>query len=236
MKSIALAISILFLVPGLAGAQNQPAPKGYDVEVSFSKALQQRMASINNLEQRLEERFRKNRHYATSPRGAGSQRFAESRTAGTKWAGERLIDEIPDFTLENIVKAMVAYNLNRAAPDFRGRIEIEIDTLKLSNPAIAFLGSIRSYAEGRVKVTSADGRVLFNDQFRANLVIDSTVDTSYDGPALAYGETDPSTRVGPVLAYFVKRALESAWPDRAGDIVGPIIIRVSGPNERVIID
>ena len=130
----------------------------------------------------------------------------------------------------------MAYNVNRAAPDFGGRIEIHIDELKLTNPAIAFLESFQSYAEGRVKVTAGDGNVLFDKKVRTNLVIDSTVDPSYDGPGLAFGETDPSQRVGPTLAYFVERALGRTWPERNSEFVGPVVIRVSGPDERVVLD
>ena len=224
MRSIALAMGLLALIPTSAAAEILPQTDGYSVDVSFSDNLQARMASINSLEQRLEARFRENRHYAKSPRDAGSQRFAESRTAGTEWAGERLIGDVSDFTLDNLVKALVAYNVNRAAPEFGGRIEIGIDELKLTNPSIAFLESFQSYAEGRVKVTDADGNVLFDENVRTNLVVDSTVDTSYGGPELAFAETDPSQRVGPALAYFVERALERAWPELKSDIVGPVTL------------
>lgn len=236
MKSIAFAIGLAGLLSTTAAAEILPSTEGYSVEVTFSDKLQERMASINSLEQRLEERFRENRHYAKSPSGAGSQRFAENRTAGTEWAGERLIVDVSDFTLDNLIKALVAYNVNRAAPDFAGRIEIHIDELKLTNPAIAFLQSFQSYAEGRVKVTDANGNALFDKKVRTNLVIDSTVDPSYDGAELAFAETDPSQRVGPTIAYFVERALERTWPERNSEFVGPVIIRVSGPNERVVLD
>lgn len=236
MRSIALATSLLLLIPAVAVSQIVPQIEGYDVEVSFSSDLQERMASINTHEQNLEERFRENRHGASSFREAGTQRFAEIRTGGTQWGGERLIGEVSDFTLDNFVKALVAYNVNRAVPDFGGRIEISIDSLKLTNPAIAFLESFQSYAEGHVKVTDADGSVLFDKNVRTNLVIDSTVDTSYEGPELAFAETDPSRRVGPTLAYFIERALERVWPEQKNEVVGPVIIRLSGPNERVILD
>ncbi len=236
MKSMAYLIGLLVLIPAAVCAQILPSTEGYDVEVSFSSDFQDRMASINSNEQILEERFRANRHNATGPLAAGSQRFARIRTAGTEWAGERLIADASDFTLENLVKALVAYNVNRAVPGFAGRIEIEIDGLRLTNPSIASLESFQSFAEGRVKVTDADGTVLFDEDVRTNLVIDSTVDTSYDGPDLAFAETDPSKRVGPTLAYFVERALERVWPEQKSEIAGPVIIRLSGPNERVILN
>lgn len=236
MKMTALVIGLVLLQPNVAGAQILPQMEGYSVDVTFSEGLERRMPSINNLEQTYEKRFRKNRHDAASAREAGTQRFAEIETAGTEWAGERLIGETSDFTLENLVKAMVAYNVNRAVPEFAGHIEIDIDGLKLSNASIAFLESFQSYAAGRIKVTGADGNVLFNDSVRANLVIDTTVERDYEGPRLAFVETEPPRRVGPTLAYFVMRALQRAWPEHEDDFVGPVIVRVSDPNESLIFD
>lgn len=231
LKPTALVASLFMLIPVVAAGQILPPTAGYSVDVAFSDSLGQRMGAINNLEQQLEERFRENRHYAKSPREAGSQRFAATLTAGTEWAGERLIGEISEFSLDNLVKALVAYNVNRAAPEFGGRIEITIDALKLSNASIAFLESFQSYAAGRVKVIAADGDVLLDREIRANLVTNPTVDRAYKGPALAFAETDPSRRVGPTLAYFVEQALERVWPDDADAIVGPVIVRISGPHE-----
>jgi len=130
----------------------------------------------------------------------------------------------------------VAHNVNRPLPDFAGSIEIHTARLQLSNPSIAFLESFQSYAVGRLKVVDSGGSVVFDDKVRANLVVDTTVDSSHDGPELAFAETDPSRRVGPTLAYFVKRALQQAWPGRQDAFVGPIIVRVSGPDERVMND
>lgn len=234
MKFTILVIGLFLLQPNIAGAQILPPMEEYSVDVAFSKGLERRMSSINNLEQTYETRFRKNRHDARSAREAGSQRFAESRTEGTEWAGERLIGEPSDFTLENLVKAIVAYNVNRTVPEFRGRIEIDISRLTLSNASIAFLDSHQSYAAGRIKVTDADGSVQFDDKVRINLVINTTVNTSYDGPELAFIETEPARRVGPTLAYFVQRALQQAWPEHEDDFAGPIIVRLSQPNEQLI--
>jgi len=234
MRSTILFITLfVFVQPAIAGAQIGPAAGSYSVDVKFPEAIERRMSSINNLEQVFEERFRENRNDGTTLLETGTQRFADIQTAGTEWAGERLIDDVADYTLDNLVKSMVAYNVTRAVPDFSGSIEVTIDRLKLSNPSIAILEWSESYARGRVKVTSADGSVLFDEAVRVNLVVDSTVDSAFAGPELAFVETDPSKRVGPVLAYFVERALEQVWPEHAEDFVGPVIVRVSQPNERL---
>jgi len=217
-----------------AQAQIKPSMDGFDVSITYSKGLDRRMASINNMEQRFEERFRENRNDSRTFREAGTQRFAKTQTEGAEWAGERLIETVEGFTLDNLIKAMVAYNINRAAPDFRGSVDIDIDMLRVSNHNMAFLNSHNSYAIGHIKVTDSSGAVLHDDKVTANLVVNPSVDRSYDGPDLAFVETEPSTRVGPTLAYFVEKALEDVWPDKKDEIRGPIILRVSGPNERVI--
>lgn len=236
MRLATLVISLFALPLQIADAQVLPPADGYSVDVTFSKGLERRMSSINHLEQKFEERFRADRQDRATFPASGTQRFAESETAGTEWAGDRLIGDPSSFTLENLVKAMVAYNVNRAAPDFRGRVEFDIRELKLTNSPIASLESFQSYAAGRVKVTGADGSVLYDGKVRANLVRQPTVDRSYTGPELAFLETDSTKRVGPVLANFVERALERVWPDRKDEIAGPVIIRVSEPNESVVIN
>lgn len=236
MRWIATAIAALALHTGGAGAQILPPMEGYEVDVSFSDALQERMTSINNLEQRYEERFREHRNSRGPGTRAGTQRFAEQRTGGTEWAGERLIAEVSGFTVENLVKAMVAYNINRVAPAFGGRVDIHIDELRLSNPSLAFLDGTRSAAAGTVRITDANGYLLLDERVQADLVVQPTVDTRYQGPEFAFIETEPPRRVGPTLAQFVERALEQAWPDRADELAGPIIVRISGPGDRLLFE
>lgn len=232
MKSIALAVGVLIAVS--AGAQIVPPVSGYTVEVEFSPALERRMASIDAIEQRLEAQFRDRRHDRDIGREAGTQRFAAERTAGTEWAGERLIEAASDYTLDHLVRALVAYSVNRAAPGFRGRVEVRIDRLQVTDSPVGYLNSPQSFAVGEITVTSADGTVLADRRIRADLVVDPTVDPSYDGPELAFAETDPARRVGPTLAQFIEQALETAWPDRAEEIAGPVVVRLTAPNERWI--
>lgn len=234
MRWIATVIAALALHAGAAGAQILPPMEGYRVDVSFSGALQERMASINNLEQRYEERFREHRTIDRTGAQAGSQRFAEQRTAGAEWAGERLIAEVSGFTVENLVKAMVAYNINRVAPEFGGRVVIHIDELRLSNPPLAFLESTRSAAAGTIRITDGDGYLRLDERVEADLIVQPTVNTGYQGPDFAFIETEPARRVGPTLAQFVERALEKAWPERADELAGPIIVRISGPGDRLL--
>lgn len=216
-----------------AAAQDAPDLDRIAVGAAFSKAVERRMSSIDAQEQRREKEFRKDRNYGNSFREAGVFRFAESQTEGTRWAGETLLPEIEDFTVANLVRALTVDNLARAVPDFRGTISYDIRRLKVANHPVAILQGISSYASGRIVVTAADGTLIADEKVTANLVVDPTVDRSYQGPKYAFRETEENLRVGPTLAYFVEKALERVWPEQADAIHGPVIIRISGPNEFV---
>lgn len=216
-----------------AAAQDAPDLDRIAIDVSFSKAVERRMTSIDAQERARETEFRKDRNYDDSFREAGVFRFADSLTEGTRWAGENLLPDIDDFTVANLVRALTIDNLARAVPDFRGTISYDIRRLKIANHPVAILEGISSYATGRIVVTAADGSLIADEKVTANLVVDPTVDRSYQGPKYAFRETEENLRVGPTLSYFVEKALERVWPEREAEIHGPVIVRISGPNEFV---
>ncbi|RMD90879.1 MAG: hypothetical protein D6807_00845 [Alphaproteobacteria bacterium] len=232
IASLATVAAVLIAMP--AGATIAPPMNGYSVEVVFSPKLAKNMERINRVEQTLEKRFRKNGTDRPNPRETAVHRFAKNQTEGTVWAGERLIPDVDEYTVENLVKALTADNINRAVPDFRGTIRYEIRSIKTSDHSVALLRGVSSYVIGKVSLIDSDGKVLRTEKISANLVVDPTVDTSYKGPKYAFLETEDSDRVGPVLSYFVEKALERLWPDRKDEIHGPVLVRVSGPNETII--
>ncbi len=208
----------------------QPAaPDGVLVEVDFSKRLNRVMGAINRVERIREERFRMNR-MDDAPSTRSVQRFARSETAGTRWAGETLIPDLADYTVENLVRAFTLANLERAVPDFRGRIRYKIERIKIDDHSVAAIVGATTFVKGKIVVRNAEGRKLFEKKIVANFVLRETLDRKYQGPGFAFAESDASDRVGPALATFVERALEAAWPEKADLIEGPIIIRLSGPN------
>ncbi len=229
---VGVAAAVALVLPATAAIA--PEMDGYRVEVEFSPAVARKLDQINRVEQTLEERFRKNRTDRIVQRNAGVLRMAKVQTEGTVWATERLIPDIKDFTVSNLVKALAADNINRANPGFRGTVRFRIDHMKVANHNVAFLSGPSTYVLGTVSLVAPDGKELRTEKISANLVVDHTVDTAYTGPKYAFMETQDTNRVGPALAYFVKKALERLWPDRKDRIYGPIIVRVSGPNEQII--
>ncbi len=203
---------------------------GVTIEVHFSKRLNRVMGAINRVERIREERFRMNR--MDDARASRSiQRFAKSETAGTRWAGETLIPDLADYTVANLVRAFTIANLQHAVPDFRGRIRYKIERIKIDDHSVAAIVGATTFVKGKIVVRDADGRKLVEKKIVANFVLRETVNRRYQGPKFAFAESDASDRVGPALAAFVERALEAAWPEKADLIEGPIIIRLSGPNE-----
>lgn len=206
------------------------------VDVTFSKGLTDRLNSIDRTERTLEERFRKTGTDDRSVATSTLHRFAKVKTSGTRWAGEHLIPNVEDYGLKTLITALTLDNLARAKPDFDGRIQYNINRLRVSSHPIAYLSGSNSYVTGTITVLSPDGQVVVSEKLSANLVVDPTVDRHYQGEKYAFIETDEEDRVGPTLSYFVERALERVFPDSEDDIHGPVIVRVSGPNESILYD
>ncbi|RMF16195.1 MAG: hypothetical protein D6757_03155 [Alphaproteobacteria bacterium] len=224
------AIGLLASAPSTARADTQKVK----VEVTYGQPLADKVAAIDAIEQMLEQRFRNNRYYARSYREAGILRNTRTRFAKVKWANELLIPDVKDYTLNHLIAAVTRYELDRALPDFEGTVRYHIKALKVDNHDVALLRGASSYVIGSVEVRDAKGNLVGKaDDISANLVVDYTVDNSYSGPKLAFAETDEHNRVGPTVAWSVKKALSKVWPEHKKDFVGPIIVRISGPNEDI---
>ncbi len=226
-------LALLFALPAFSVMSGEVAAASV-VEVTYSKGLSKRLDSIDRMEQTLEERFRKTGTDDASVRTSTINRFAKNRTSNTRWAGERLIPDVEDYGLTSLITALTVDNLARAQPDFDGSIRYEIDRLRVSSHPVAFLSGSHSYVMGNITVLGPDGQILKSEDVSANLVVDPSVDLNYQGEKYAFIETDEEDRVGPTLSYFVKMALQSVFPDQKDEIYGPLIIRLSGPNESII--
>ena len=219
LKSLAVA-----LVIGLGGIASTAFAA--DVEVDFSSYLNGKMGALNRIEKDREERFRRNLDDANitslkSPRRANVTRFGN-----VAWAGELLIPDLNNYTVENLTIALVKETLNRAGMgDVVGTIRLNIDRLRVQNHPISVLTASDSYVIGTLEHVDANGSVLKSTKVSANLVFNRTVDHNYQGPDYAFSSTDPVNRVGPALARFVQKGLENLFGDE--DFVGPIVIEGS---------
>lgn len=194
-----------------------------EVDVTLSPNLQEVVDSVNSTEQNREELFRRNRDDQLNPLRT-ERRLARSRFVDTRWAGEELIDNVNDFTVQNLLKALVNSNLEFAGlGDTTDRFRVELDRLKIKNYSVARVKGVSDYAVGRIsRIDGNTGNVIESADITANLVIDFTSDYNYDGPDLAFADTDPDRRVGPTLAYFVKRGMEKLYPDTK--FRGPVVV------------
>lgn len=231
-KTLTFALGASVMLAGLL-AIGTPALAEPVIEIEFSKKLDKRMDAIDRIERIREERFRKTLVDESSPfvtvQGPLNQEFRD-----VNWAGEMLVPALEDFSVRSLMTAMVRYNLARAVPDFEGAVSLKVKRLKVSDHSVAYLRSSSSYITGSIEVRDVDGKLIADEKLTANFVLDPSVDSNYQGPKLAFAETDENDRVGPALAYFVEKALEDVWPERKKEIVGPTIIRLTGPNVTIV--
>lgn len=183
-----------------------------DVEVDFSSKLTRNMGSLNQMEQKYEEFFRK---YYTTYRTSTVQaaaKFNSSRFENVNWAGEELIPNLADFTVANLTVALVTESLDRAGMgNLDGTIRVTIERLKVSNHSLSMLRSGDSYVIGRFELLNDSGAVVRSAKISTNLVYDSSVDVNYQGPDYAFYTSDAANRVGPTLARFVEKGLEALF-------------------------
>lgn len=219
LKSLAVA-----LVIGLGGIASTAFAA--DVEVNFSSYLDGKMGALNRIEKDREERFRKDLDDANNTAVNTARRANVTRFGNVAWAGETLIPDLNNYSVENLTIAMVKETLNRAGmDDVVGTIRLNIDRLRVSNHPLSVLTASDSYVIGTLVHVDANGSVLKSTKVSANLVFNRTVDHNYQGPDYAFSSTDPFNRVGPALARFVQKGLENLFGDK--DFVGPIVIEGS---------
>jgi len=225
-----LALSLMVTMPTAMAAADDQAP--VSVEVTFSNFLTRYLSSLDRIERIREERFRGTRSGRRILRNTRSF-LGASRFEGFDWASESLIPELDDFSVERLVRQLTRQNLQAAVPDFKGSVRYRIDRIHVHGHSLAVLRGGGTYVSGQVTIREEDGHILLHKILTANLVVDPTQSADAAKDAFAFAETDESDRVGPALAYFVEQALEAAWPDKAKEIRGPVIVRLTRPGERL---
>lgn len=195
------------------------------VSVEFAPGVERYLPRINAIEQNREENFRQTLTSVQSPANSVFT-FNRQRLEGTQWAGERLITDIDQYTVENLARKLVEDNLARMGiSDNDGSIEIMIDRIRVSNYAIPRIGAANTYVEGTVRWSEAQSASHREEQVTANLVRIPVLDQTYTGPKYAFAEPDENNRIGPVLSQFVEVALARLFPEHADDIHGPVLVK-----------
>ena len=223
MKKTSTFLKGVFGVALLAGAA---MPAAADVTVSYSPTLEKYLESVDRVERQREKIFRKfNVDRGGSIVGRSSDILAKNRYKGTEWGNERAIPNIEDFSVTNLLEAMLERGVKAANPDFDGSVQVHIDRLNVSNHSVSILRAPNTYMEGTVKLLNADGTVVAEEKIKAIPTRKYTVDRSYDGEDYAYVQSTITTRVGPVFADFTEEALEKLFPEY--DAPGFILLRNS---------
>lgn len=186
-----------------------------NVDVAFSSKLNRNMDALNSLEQKYEQFFRAFRDSYQADQVDSAAKHNTSVLYDVAWAGETLIPDIANFTVENLTKALVTESLARAGlDDLEGTIKVRIDRIKVANHSLNFLRSMDSYVIGSIEHIGTNGDVLKSAKFSANLVFDVSVDIHYAGPGFAFYSGDETLRVGPTLTRFVEKGLENLFEGR----------------------
>lgn len=229
MRPFVAAVVAAGIAVGVAGVSQAEVA----VEVSLSKSLQKRVDRIDAIEQRREEQFRQ---FGTDDRNVvrSSRRFVNSELPGVQWAGELLIADVDDYGVENLLIALVKENMRRAGRgDFDGTIRIALNRLGVANHSLSVMRSASTYAVGRFEIVESEtGAVKQTAEVRKALGIGFEVNPHYDGPDFAFADTDPSRRVGPVLADFVQEGLEELFPGE--EFAGPVVVIHSRTSGRAL--
>ncbi len=194
-----------------------------DVGVVFSGRLASNIEKLNDIEREQERFFRETNDDNGAQRGRSSQFLHVIKLNNVNWAVETLIPNVDDYTVGKFIEAMTSETLKRAGmEDLGGTIVLTIKTIKVANHSLSFLRGTDTYVIGTIEHIGADGKVLDSKKVSANLVIDFSVDASYDGPDFAFWATDSKDRVGPALSRFIQKGLELLFPDKK--FSGPIVI------------
>ncbi len=184
-----------------------------EVKVSFSDSLNERMNRINAIEKKREKIFRQFRTEGTRANISRIAHFNISRFNGTEWGNERLVKELDDFTIPNLITGMFEKSIKEAAPDFDGDVLVHIDNLRVANSPLAWLTSFNTRMAGTVKLVNTDGEVIAETTLSTIGVPEFSRSRNYKGRDYAYMRSARNTRVGPIAAEFNEKVFKQLYPD-----------------------
>lgn len=215
-RFFAVICAAFFVMTGSAFAQK--------VEITLSDHLEEAKGRINSIEQKFEREFRDTRRTSTGPSVVRAERFNRSRDRDVQWAGERLIGSVGNYTLENLLKALVKDNLKRNDMDLKGqKIRVHLDALNVSGHSVAEISQGRTLARAQFELVDRNGEVIRSVERTAFLrPIKTKVNNDYDGAEYAFLPEQQGNRVGPILSQLAEAGLEALF--EGTDFNGAVLI------------
>jgi hypothetical protein len=180
-----------------------------DVSVTLSDHLNGLLGRMNDIEQTREESFR---NYRSENLNTGKYRDKISRSEykDTPWAGEALIPNLADYSVEALAVEMLQAGLRTVNPaDLpEGDIRLHIERIKIPGYSLNKISSSgQPYMSGNIDIVDASGAVVSSQKVLVNYRQLYTQALAYSGPDHVFLNGSQYQRVGPLLAQFVRAAL-----------------------------
>jgi len=212
--------AILIAVVGFAVGPVAVNAAEIDVSVTFAEKLKVHVDRLNVLEKKREIYFRKHRG---ERRHGPPPRLARSRYGKIEYGVERLIPDVKDFSIENVIRRAVQRNLGlMELKNTPVRVTVHIKEMVIQNSPLARLSSFNTYMKGKVELFDSKGMSLGAVDITRNLFNNRSVDRYYNGPEYAFLAESAMVRTAPIALEFVEKALERLYKNK--DVPGVIFI------------
>lgn len=216
------------LVAAAAACLTATAFAAPQVDVAFSDSLQKIMPRLDQAERRSEADFRKTGDPAS--RYGTVDLAARAQARHVAFAGAALIPNISNYSVAKFVQRLAEESLVRSGlPD--AHISLTINRVAAANHPVAVIGGNTTFVKGLITVRDAAGSSVRSFPIVAhNVTHFSTGSSKFEGD-FQFSELEETSRVGPVLSDFVRKALTQAFPDR--QFPAPTLVSL-GAGRRVI--
>ena len=185
-----------------------------DVKITYSPKLQKHLSEINEHEIRSETEIREDRadwKALALKRGVDPEKIERNRKPRTN---DRLIPDIEDYSVTNLLKVMFERGVKEADPDFKGDVLVHVERLGVHTHAVSVLRAGDTYMNRYCgNWWHLMALLLWKKKVSANPVRRFVSDRQYDGPNYVYWQGSLNQTVGPIFAYFSKKALDRLFPD-----------------------
>lgn len=219
MRATFLLVSLLVLA-GFSLAHTPAMASETQVEVMFVDQIQEKLDRINKFEQTREKKFR--RHRVEGARTDYSRRN-KSRFSKAEFGGERLIADVEDYTVENIVRQAVLYNLSQLQlEEVPSRVFVRIEDIKLSRYSLSDFQAAESQLTGTMLILDQAGNQTGAVKLAWTMRPKAIREPSYQGPELAFLAEAANTRLAPLVIGFLERAFEHIYDGK--DAPGPVFL------------